>query len=400
MLSSEKILMRTKTLKDNNPWAQNFDSLENSLKSTLNKKQPTKRTDLLMMKQLTQANTHSAHNENIDGQEFAYSYSNIEISSDEERMVVHVLQNHFLFKDFDPLHIKLIVDDLYGCSIEQDRTLFEENDEGFCFYLIKSGTLEVLCNGERKKVLSAGDCIGELALLQQCYRTTTVRSLTDCEIYVLEGTVFREILESLNRSSFEEILEYLNCIPFLNDLTYVEKQNITTLTSSLIFQKGEKIISQGEISTQILIIKEGTMSFKNKRGKEVKILKNKDFIGDNGVLFNLPMQYDVYANCVCSVYIFSITTFEEAIGFDFRNNLLYTIFRECLLKNDFFMNFFLESHFQELFTIFELKFYKSNDIVFSKDINQNKNMVVILEGMLVEVILVIFILVFYRRPCS
>jgi len=82
----------------------------------------------------------------------------------------------------------------------QKRTvIIEKGDESSTLYVLASGRAKVyIADDAGKEVvlreLGPGDHFGELALLGDSPRTASVMSLTDCEVLVLTGPVFKEFL--------------------------------------------------------------------------------------------------------------------------------------------------------------------------------------------------------------
>ena len=82
----------------------------------------------------------------------------------------------------------------------QKRTvIIEKGDESSTLYVLVSGRAKVyIADDAGKEVvlreLEPGDHFGELALLGGSPRSASVMSLTDCEVLVLTGVVFKEFL--------------------------------------------------------------------------------------------------------------------------------------------------------------------------------------------------------------
>jgi CRP/FNR family transcriptional regulator, cyclic AMP receptor protein len=82
----------------------------------------------------------------------------------------------------------------------QKRTvIIEKGDESSTLYVLVSGRAKVyIADDSGKEVvlreLDPGDHFGELALLGGSPRTASVMSLTDCEVLVLTGAVFKDFL--------------------------------------------------------------------------------------------------------------------------------------------------------------------------------------------------------------
>ena len=73
---------------------------------------------------------------------------------------------------------------LEHAEIEPGRAVFEQGAFGEHFYVIESGSVEVLRDGRTIRTLGQGDSFGEIALLRACARTATVRATTDGPVSV------------------------------------------------------------------------------------------------------------------------------------------------------------------------------------------------------------------------
>jgi voltage-gated potassium channel len=73
------------------------------------------------------------------------------------------------------------------------EVLMREGDTGECMYFIVSGQVEV--KGKMGTfVLKSGDFFGEIALIERCPRTATVKSLTRCQLLVLDARDFHKFV--------------------------------------------------------------------------------------------------------------------------------------------------------------------------------------------------------------
>jgi cAMP-dependent protein kinase regulator len=58
----------------------------------------------------------------------------------------------------------------------------------------------VLVNGVSVSTLEAGRCFGELALLYDTPRAATIRAMSHCVVYSLDGSTFRNTLANTSYS--------------------------------------------------------------------------------------------------------------------------------------------------------------------------------------------------------
>ena len=68
--------------------------------------------------------------------------------------------------------------------------VFRTGEVGDAFYVVESGRVAVIVDGQEVRQLGLGDAFGEIALLRAVPRTATVRALEDTELAALSGPEF------------------------------------------------------------------------------------------------------------------------------------------------------------------------------------------------------------------
>jgi MFS family permease len=79
--------------------------------------------------------------------------------------------------------------------------VFREGDPGDDFYVIESGRVAVIDEGQEIRRLGPGDSFGEIALLHAVPRTATVRALEDTELAALSGPQFVRTITGFSTTS-------------------------------------------------------------------------------------------------------------------------------------------------------------------------------------------------------
>lgn len=103
------------------------------------------------------------------------------------------------------------------------------------------------------------------------------------------------------------------------------------------FEKGDKILTQNEISTKIMLIKTGITKcyFVEENDKEyiVEFLGKGEIIGEIEVIKNVPCLCSIEAITEVTVYSMSIPYFQSLIKNDLTlNNLLLDVFAERIVN--------------------------------------------------------------------
>jgi CRP-like cAMP-binding protein len=81
--------------------------------------------------------------------------------------------------------------------------VIEQGQVGQSFYVIVAGEVEVRANGRLLRVLSDGESFGEIALLRDVPRTTTIRARTPVALYELDRRHFVPTVSGYSESAAE-----------------------------------------------------------------------------------------------------------------------------------------------------------------------------------------------------
>lgn len=112
------------------------------------------------------------------------------------------------FAFLDALKISEIADLLELKRVPADFLIINEGDPADAIYFISIGQVDVeLSSGPI--TLGAGDFFGEIALLKECKRTASVRSISPCELMVLSVHDFQALLRANpeTSASLNEVME-------------------------------------------------------------------------------------------------------------------------------------------------------------------------------------------------
>jgi MFS family permease len=88
-------------------------------------------------------------------------------------------------------------------SAEPGQVVIKQGQVGDSFYVIIEGEVEVKENGSLLRVLSAGESFGEIALLRDVPRTTTVQARTPLTLYALDRRHFVPTVSGYSASAAE-----------------------------------------------------------------------------------------------------------------------------------------------------------------------------------------------------
>jgi CRP/FNR family cyclic AMP-dependent transcriptional regulator len=125
-----------------------------------------------------------------------------------------LLQETDLFKSLNPAQIKALLNICRKVKFSENEIIMKEGDTGDSLFIILEGKVEVIkslvigSTGEeddreavKNKVFTRIDekshaVFGEIALLDECKRTATIRAVTDCIFYEIKKDDFLRFIET------------------------------------------------------------------------------------------------------------------------------------------------------------------------------------------------------------
>lgn len=121
-------------------------------------------------------------------------------------------------------------------------------------YLTNFGIVE---ESKQVRLLSTGDCFGELALINNKPRTASIESKTLTYLAVLSKKDFTKILSSHTYRALDERVEYLKLLPGFNTVTKLSLQKLAYTFTEKTYKKDQIIYNKNDPVTTLFFIKSG-----------------------------------------------------------------------------------------------------------------------------------------------
>ncbi|OMJ84662.1 hypothetical protein SteCoe_14181 [Stentor coeruleus] len=255
--------------------------------------------------------------------------SNKKKSESDIKMIEAALSTHCILKNIDNDGKTIIIDEMKHYSIGAKEIIFEQGNPAECFFVLVGGKLEVLVNDNRVNIIKPGTGFGELALIDNCARSATVRTIEKSILWGLDRKTFKKSIEVLNASNYSENRQFLDSVPLFQILTRKQKELIMTAMTYQLWAAGEKIIKEGDTGDSLFIIKDGQVSCTQK-GIEIRQLAKGNFFGEQALLNNCVRTATITAITDTKVISIGSTTIVKVLG----GNL-----EQVLYKNTIVMSF-------------------------------------------------------------
>jgi MFS family permease len=127
----------------------------------------------------------------------------IDASMENRDAEIDVLNRIGMFRPLPMPAIDCLALHVGHARVATGQEVFHQGDDGDRFYVIDDGEAEVIGDGRLIRTMGPGDAFGEIALLHDTLRTTTVRARTPLTLYTLDRRHFVPAISGY-RSSIRE----------------------------------------------------------------------------------------------------------------------------------------------------------------------------------------------------
>jgi CRP-like cAMP-binding protein len=90
--------------------------------------------------------------------------------------------------------VSMFANEPHKVGIPAGDYLFREGDSSDFLYILLSGQARILVGTREVGVLSAGQIVGEMALIESAPRSASIRAQTDCEFACIDEKRFRFLI--------------------------------------------------------------------------------------------------------------------------------------------------------------------------------------------------------------
>ncbi|XP_043111990.1 cGMP-dependent protein kinase 1a isoform X2 [Puntigrus tetrazona] len=186
-----------------------------------------------------------------------------------------ILDNDFM-KNLEMSQIQEIVDCMYPVDYDKNSCIIKEGDVGSLVYVMEEGKVEVSKEGLKLCTMGPGKVFGELAILYNCTRTATVRTVTSVKLWAIDRQCFQTIMMRTGLIKHAEYMELLKSVLTFRGLPEEILSKLADVLEETHYEDGDYIIRQGARGDTFFIISKGkvTMTREDCPGQEPVYLRS------------------------------------------------------------------------------------------------------------------------------
>ena len=307
-----------------------------------------------------------------------------EVNKKEEdiKMINKIFSKNYFLKTLNEKNKEDIMKEIRLAKIGGNKLVIKEGYEGRLLYIIRKGLVELIKDNIIIKTYSKGESFGEIALLHKYFRTSTIRTISECEFWILERISFRKIIDASTIENYKENKKFINSI---NIFRALENYQISLLCSALykeMYVANQIIAKEGEEANCIYIIKEGEVNCV-KEGRIIRTLSKGENFGERSIFLASTRSLDVIAKTDCICYLISFDVLKNILGFSYREVLLIQIIKMSFLKSKYFTNIHINL-IDKIAKLFQMKSYNKDDVVYKKGTYMYEIFSIVIDGNIID----------------
>ncbi|XP_050295219.1 cGMP-dependent protein kinase, isozyme 1-like [Anthonomus grandis grandis] len=182
-------------------------------------------------------------------------------SESDEKIIKKALEeNDFLKKVMSEDNVQLIVQAMQLKTVKPNEVIIKQGDKGNAIYISSKGTFEVIVNGETKVTFTDQRVFGELALINDAKRLSTVKALSEGAIWCLDRKTYQLIVALNNSNKEEDLFQFLQTVDKLNSKGADTLRVVANLLREAFFEADSKIVREGDPGQLFYIIRAGSVT--------------------------------------------------------------------------------------------------------------------------------------------
>lgn len=216
---------------------------------------------------------------------------------------VKFLSGTLLFSQLSEAEIRSVADAMEFFTVKRGAVIIRERDKGDLMFVLHNGRVEVQKEDEAGALrpvaqLGRGEVFGEIALLQQVPRTSSVVALEDTELFALKKTDFdRLLLSTLGAKKIQEVVQVCAFLRRNSIFADWPPHALMKVAGQFAFHDctaGVEVLSEGRHNDFFYIVYEGEFGVR-KAGTQVATLGPGDFCGEISLLQGTAASANVAA---------------------------------------------------------------------------------------------------------
>ena len=266
--------------------------------------------------------------------------------------------------------------------VKANVEIFKQGQPPGCFYILKSGTCDIIINNEKKDSLQKGAYFGDTALLYGTSREYTLRTSTDCYLWAMDKKNFKKVIEHILHITYEDNNSNIGKLPIFGIASHDQKIKLANNIYRETHLENKKIYEKGNISNCIYILKDGSINLQ-RDGKPMKTLTKGECFGALEVICGSNRITEAVAKEKTHLLTIPVFWLKNLYGDNYRSVLAISIIKLAFMNCPNLKKLNLK-FLDEIFNLITFRYYDKETEVLKAGEPKNSLIIVTVEGELVD----------------
>ena len=267
--------------------------------------------------------------------------------------------------------------------VKSNVEIFKQGDQAGCFYILRQGACDIIINGEKKEILQKGNCFGDTALLYGTNREYTVKTSTDCYVWIMEKKNFKKVIDHILHITYEDNNSNIGKISLFSISSHDQRIKLANNIYRETHLENKTIFEKGNVSNCIYILKDGSINLK-KDGKLIRTLTKGECFGALEAIANSNRITEAVPKEKTHLLTLPIFWLKSLYGDNYRSVLALSMIKSAFSNNPNLKKLNLK-FLDEIFNLISFRYYEKETEIIKLGEAKNSHIIVPIEGELIEV---------------
>ena len=297
-------------------------------------------------------------------------------------LIDECLISHCFLRALEKQARQEIIKEVSLYSVKSNVEIYKQGEPAGCFYILRQGACDIIVNGEKKGELQKGNYFGDKELLYGTHRQCTVKTNTDCYVWMMEKKNFKKVVEHILHITFEDNNVNMGKLSLFSIASHDQKVKLTNNVYRETHLEKRVIYDKDDVSNCVYVLKDGCINIK-KDGKVISSLAKGDYFGVLEVLAKSNRIYEAVPKEKTHLLAIPVFWLNSLYGENFRSVLALSIIKSAFANNPSLKKLNLK-FLDEILDLISFRYYEKETEIIKEGDQKSALIVVPIEGELFD----------------
>ena len=297
-------------------------------------------------------------------------------------LIDECLISHCFLRALEKQARQEIIKEVSLYSVKANVEIYKQGEPAGCFYILRQGGCDIIVNGEKKGELEKGNYFGDKELLYGTHRQCTVKTTTDCYVWMMEKKNFKKVVEHILHITFEDNNTNMGKLSLFSIASHDQKVKLANNVFRETHLEKRAIYDKSDVSNCVYVLKDGGINIK-KDGKVISSLAKGDYFGVLEVLAKSNRIYEAVPKEKTHLLAIPAFWLQSLYGENFRSVLALSIIKSAFANNPSLKKLNLK-FLDEILDLISFRYYEKETEIIKEGDQKSSLIVVPIEGELFD----------------